>query len=75
MDDMTVQQAEDKVREIFAALVAGTTAYTPADLEAAAHTLHRVAWATDGKAVVTDAKAVARAESMIWNAIALGSRR
>jgi hypothetical protein len=68
MDDMTVQQAEDKVREIFAALVAGTTAYTPADLEAAAHTLHRVAWVTDGKAV-------ARAESMIWNAIALGSRR
>ena len=65
---MTVDQAEAKVREIFAALVQGTTIYTPADLENAAHAMHKVAWAVDGKAV-------ARAESMIWNAIALGSRR
>jgi len=63
-----IAQAEANVRAIFAALVNGTSVYTPADLESAAHDLHRVAWATDGKAV-------ARAESMIWNAIALGSRR
>lgn len=63
-----IEQAEATVRMIFKALVNGTTEYTPADLENAAHDMHRVAWAIDGKAV-------ARAESMIWNAIALGSRR
>ncbi len=58
-----------EAQEIFKALVNGTDQYTPADLEDAARAWFDAAW------TYSDSKMIARAESMIWTAIALGSRR
>jgi predicted transcriptional regulator len=61
-----LEELEAKVRETFDAVLARKA--TAAELETIAHEFHAVAW------IVGDSKAVARAESKIWDAVAFGSR-